>query len=91
MSAGQQVAGELDALEVQAERLGEHVRERGLADAGQVLDQQVAARQQAGEGEAHLCLLAEDDAAAAPITRSIARSTRSTAGIRPSAACGDCN
>ena len=60
---GQHVAGELDALEVQAERLGEHVRERRLADAGHVLDQQVAAREQARQREAHLGLLAEDDAA----------------------------
>ena len=37
------------------------MRQRGLADAGQVFDQQVAARQQAGEGEADLLRLAEDD------------------------------
>ena len=59
----QQVAGELDALEVQPERARQHVRERGLADAGQILDQQVAAREQAGEREADLLFLAEDDAA----------------------------
>jgi hypothetical protein len=39
------------------------VRERGLADAGQVLDEQVAAREQAGEREADHALLAQDDAA----------------------------
>ena len=50
----QQVARELDALELQAERARERVRERGLADAGQVLDQQVAAREQAGEREPDL-------------------------------------
>jgi hypothetical protein len=60
---GQHVARELDALELQAQRAGEHVRERGLANAGQVFDQQVAAREQAGEREAHLSFLAEDDAA----------------------------
>ena len=60
---GQHVAGELDALELQPERAREHVRERGLAHAGQVLDQQMAAREQARERQAHLCFLAEDDAA----------------------------
>ena len=57
----QQVAGELDALELQAQRGRERVRERGLADAGHVFDQQVAAREEAGEGEADLLFLAEDD------------------------------
>jgi hypothetical protein len=32
----------------------EHVRERRLAHAGQVLDEQVAPREQAGERQAHL-------------------------------------
>ena len=41
----------------------ERVGERGLADAGHVFDQQVAARQQAGEREPDLALLAEDDGA----------------------------
>ena len=76
---GQHVAGELDALEMQAERAREHVRERGLADAGQVLDQQVAAREQAGQRQPHLRFLAEDDLLAASMTRSIG-------GRRPTAA-----
>ena len=59
----QHVARELDALELQAERAGEHVRERRLADAGQILDQQVPAREEACEREAHLRFLAENDAA----------------------------
>src|SRR6185436_20979649 len=59
----QHVAGELDALEMQPETSGEHVRKRRLADAGQVLDQQVPAREQARERQAHLRFLAEDDAA----------------------------
>ena len=59
----QHVAGELDALEVEAEQSGQHVRQRGLADAGQILDQQVAARQQAGQRQPQLAFLAEDDAA----------------------------
>jgi len=39
------------------------VRERGLAHAGQILDQQVAAGEQAGQGQPDLCFLAEDDPA----------------------------
>jgi len=41
----------------------EHVRQRGLADSRQVLDQQVAAREQAGQRQPDLCLFAEDDLA----------------------------
>jgi hypothetical protein len=59
----QHVARELDALEVQSHGPGEHMGEGGLAHAGQVFDQQVAAREQAREGEPDLRLLAEDDAA----------------------------
>ena len=58
---GQHVAGELDAVEVQPEKLREHLRQRSLADAGQILDQQVPAREQAGKREPYLALLAEDD------------------------------
>ena len=50
----QQVARELDALVGEAERSCERVRERGLADARHVLDQQMAAREQAGERELQL-------------------------------------
>ena len=38
------------------------MRESGLADARNVLDQQVAARQQTGEAQPNLRVLAEDDA-----------------------------
>ena len=48
---------------MQAEGARQHVRERGLADARDVLDQQVAAREQAGERHADLSFLAEDDLA----------------------------
>jgi hypothetical protein len=41
----------------------ERVRQHGLADPRQVLDQQVPAREQAGEREPHLAVLAEHDAA----------------------------
>src|SRR5205085_614287 len=57
---GQEIGGELDALVVEAEEARERVRERGLADAGHVLDQQVAAREDARHREADLPLLAED-------------------------------
>ena len=57
----QHVARELDALELQPEGARQHVRQRGLAHAGNVLDQQVAARQNAGERHADLRFLAEDD------------------------------
>ena len=48
----QQVARELDARVLEAERRRERLGERRLADAGDVLDQQVAAREQAREGRA---------------------------------------
>ena len=46
----QQIARELNALITQAERLRQCVRQCRLADARHILDEQVAARQQAGEG-----------------------------------------
>jgi hypothetical protein len=58
---GQQVARELNALIRQAERLGERVRERRLADAGHILDEQVPARQQARQTQPQLMFFAEDD------------------------------
>ncbi len=57
----QQVARELDPLVHEAERARERMRQRRLADARYVLDEQVAAREQAGEREAELPILAEDD------------------------------
>src|SRR4029079_16363168 len=59
----QQVGGELDALVVEPQQARARVAERRLADAGHVLDQQVAAREDAGHGEAVLALLAQDDLA----------------------------
>ena len=40
--AGQQVGGELDALELASQRGGQALGQHGLADAGNVLDQDVA-------------------------------------------------
>jgi len=59
----QQVAGELNALELQSEHARERERERGLADAGHVLDQQMSARQHAGQRQAQLQFLSEQDGA----------------------------
>jgi len=59
----QQVVGELHPLELQAQRDRQRVSERGLADAGQVLDQEVPACEQAGQRQADLRLLAHHDLA----------------------------
>ena len=59
---GQQVAGELDALVVRADDPCHGMRECCLADAGHVLDQEVAPRQQAAERKADLLVLAQQDA-----------------------------
>ena len=45
----QQVAGELNALKRQSQGLRNAMRERGLAHPGNILDEQMAARQQAGD------------------------------------------
>ena len=65
----QQVARELDARVLEAERRRERLRERRLADARNVLDQQVAAGEQAGEREPQRLVLADDDAARAAAGR----------------------
>lgn len=59
---GQQVARKLDALVRQAQRFGEGMRQRRLADAGNVFDQEMPASEQAGNTEPQLMLFAEDDA-----------------------------
>ena len=57
-----QVAGELNALVSESQRLRESVGEGGLADSGNVLDEQMAACQQARHAEANLGILAQDHA-----------------------------
>src|SRR3972149_7942555 len=57
---GQQVARELDALELQAERERQRVGKHGFADAGNVFDQQMAACEQACNRKPDLALLAEN-------------------------------
>ena len=51
---GQQVAGELHALELQPQRARQRVGERGLAHARQVLQQQMATCQHAGQRQPDL-------------------------------------
>ncbi len=55
----QQVGGELHALEAQAQGRCHRMRQRGLAQTGQVLDQQVAVGEQGDEGQPHLQRLAQ--------------------------------
>ncbi len=58
----QHVAGELDAVEIQAQYACQNMGQGGFADARQVFDQQVPASQDAGQREPDRSLLAEDDA-----------------------------
>src|SRR2546430_2414654 len=57
----QQIARELHTLPGESQHMGERVRERGLAHARHVLDQQVPACQQARETQADLVRLAQND------------------------------
>ena len=56
---GHQVGGELDPLELKAQQPGQHPDQRGLADPGNVVDQHVGVREDAGEEEAERSLDAE--------------------------------
>ena len=58
---GQQVAGELDALEVQTEQSGEEVGERRLAHTWNILDEQMTAREQGRESQFQCLPFAQDD------------------------------
>ena len=49
--ARQQVARELDASQLAADRLGKSARERRLADAGDVFDEDVTAREERDQRE----------------------------------------
>ena len=60
---GQQVGGELDAVPGAADRAGDRLGQRRLADAGDVLDEEVALGEQAHEREVDLLALALDHAA----------------------------
>ena len=56
---GQQVGRELHALEIQAQGRGHGARQGGLAQAGQVFDEQVAAGKQRGERQLHFAWFAQ--------------------------------
>jgi len=58
--AGQQVRGELDAPDGAVDRAGERFRQRRLAHAGDVLEQQVSLCEQHGHGEAYQLAAAGD-------------------------------
>ena len=58
--AGQHVGGELQAVEAGIDAARQRLRQSGLADARHVFDQQVPARQQAGERKAQHFRLAAD-------------------------------
>ena len=57
---GQHVAGELNPSEFKAHASGEHLGQRGLADAGDVLDEQVPTGKQAGKCHADLRFFAQN-------------------------------
>ena len=60
---GQEVARELHAGVLEPERCRQRLGEGGLAHAGDVLDEEMPARQEAGERQAQRVVLADDDAA----------------------------
>jgi len=60
--AGEQVRRELDALKTAMEGFCQRLRESGLADAGNVFDKQVAAREQSNQCELDGVFLAVDSA-----------------------------
>ena len=57
----QQVAGELNTLELESEDACQGVGQNGLANAWNILDQQMAPRQQASQGKPDLFFLAKDN------------------------------
>ena len=59
-SDGQEVRGELDPVPGAADGAGDRLGERGLADAGDVLDEEVPGREQADEREVDRFALALD-------------------------------
>jgi hypothetical protein len=58
---GEQIARKLNALITEPERFRQRMGQRRLADARQVLDQQVAFCQHAGDGQPELVLFADND------------------------------
>ena len=56
-----QIARELDPLKAESERACQCLRESRFANAGNILDKQVAAGEKAGDGELHSFGFANDD------------------------------
>ena len=62
IARGQEVSRELHPVEVESERTGKSLGERGLAQAGKVLYQQMALGQQTPDRELHRAVLRVQDA-----------------------------
>ena len=77
--AGEEIRGELDALEGAADRARDRLGQDRLADAGDILDQDVTAAKQGDEHEEHLVPLADDDSL--DVIADQARDTLDSAGI----------
>ena len=58
---GQQIGRELQPAEVATEREGERAHERGLAAAGQIVEEDMAAGEDGHEDQFDLAVLADDD------------------------------
>jgi hypothetical protein len=58
---GKQVTRKLDALERESERASQRLGERCLAHARNIFNQEVASREQTGDGELHRLILAYDN------------------------------
>ena len=58
---GQQVGGELDALELAANRFGKGAQQHGFAGAGHVLQQHMARAEEGGENQIDHLVLANDN------------------------------
>ena len=57
---GQKVARKLDAAELHAQRLGQGLREGGLANARDIFDQKVATRDEAHDGQPDRLFFTDD-------------------------------
>ena len=77
--AGEEIGGELDALEGAADRARDRLGQDRLADAGDILDEDVTAAEQGDEHEEHLVSLANDYSL--DVIADQARDTLDSAGI----------
>ena len=73
---GHQVGRELDAVELQVQRLGERADERGLAEARHAFEQRVAADEQAREHAVDDLLVADDRLADLRLDRAVVAAER---------------